>query len=355
MLQKYMRLGLTALFDSGIFNVFSMDLRAAPAIISSISIFIPSILERVHGALIYFRKKLRHMKRVFGWCCVVALLAACGENQPPTVEQQSTFEFSTIVGLYHDTIPVPNAIGKIVLLTINDDSTYSIVERTMYYNEPIVKPKSLAGKVEIMEQGSKLKLTPRINGEKAMWLGHAQGQLAVLDSAGIAPIFTGNKAMERIASSVARIGNDRLFSIDKGMVRYPLNVYGRPGGSTISVASFFLRSCSESELGLAAYYVHQFQGKMEGVDPLQMVLNKDTKVLKEMTQRLVLGASNAPLTASVRQETLTSLVFSKVKDQFLVMYTYLDANDKNWMGKDLYDLKNGSFLLISQGVATEMN
>jgi hypothetical protein len=74
-----------------------------------------------------------------------------------------------------------------------------------------------------------------------------------------------------------------------------------------------------------------------------------------MTQRLVSNETGSPISMNIRQETLTSLVFSKVKDQFLVMYTYLDANDKNWMGKDLYDLKNGSFLLISQGVATEMN
>jgi hypothetical protein len=327
---------------------------AKGAIISSILGFKALWFERLVVALIYFRKNLRHMKRVLGGCMIVFTLMACGSEEQPVTPQKATFQLSDIAGMYQDTLPVPNAVNKIVQLTIHDDSTYSMVERTMYYNDPVVRPITSAGKVEIVDQGQKLKLSSRVSADKLVWLAQAQGQLTLLDSIGNSVANSGNYPMERISSSVAKVGNDRLWSIDKGTVRYPLNVYGRPGGSDLSVASYYLRTCSEAECALTAYYVHSFQGKMEGMDPLQLILKKDTEALKSMTQRLVSNATGSPISLNIRQETLTSLVFSKVKEQTMVMYTYLDANDKNWIGKDLYNLENGRYLLISQGIATEM-
>jgi hypothetical protein len=160
--------------------------------------------------------------------------------------------------------------------------------------------------------------------------------------------------LDRISIAVTRIGRDQLFSVDKGSVRFPLNVYSRPGGSNLSLSTFYLTSCSEAELGLVHRYISAFKGKLENQDPLALVLNRDSKGLTELSNRSISAVEGLSASAEVQQHTLSSLVINKSPDRWTVTFTFLDANDENWMGKDSYQLNNGILQLIEKGLVEKL-
>jgi hypothetical protein len=298
----------------------------------------------------YFRDKIFKMTKSIVWALAAVLsLCACSGNETPKAEEKVAFQWAEIAGIYQDTIPSIGAIGNIVQLTINEDATYAMVERILNPTSPVVKPMITSGQIELLDNNKKLKLNPRGKDLKTMWVQWSNGQIQVLDSLGNAAPNPEKYGLERISKALANIGNDRLFSIEKGTLRYPMQAYGRPGGAQIQVPKFYLQACPEFELGLANLYISSYKGKLEDKNPVALVLGQESNVLNAVSNRTVLSDDGAPLVLGNQPHTLTSLVINKTSENYLVTYTYLDAQDENWIGHDIYVLKNNVLTLSQKG------
>jgi NlpE N-terminal domain len=304
----------------------------------------------------YFRDKIFKMTKSIVWLSAALLsLCACSGNEAPKAEEKAAFQWAEIAGIYQDTIPSTGAIGNIVQLTINDDATYAMVERILNPSSPIIKPMMSSGQIELLDNNKKLKLTPRSKDLKTMWLQWSDGQMQMLDSLGNVASNPEKYRLERISKALATIGNDRLYSIERGTLRYPIQAYGRPGGAQIQVPKFYLQTCPEFELGLANHYITSFKGKLEDKNPVALVLGQDANVLRAVSNRTVLNADGASLDLGNQPYTLTSVVINKTPENYLVTYTYLDAQDENWMGQDVYDLKNNTLIQKTAGAVAPLN
>ncbi len=286
---------------------------------------------------------------------IALAVVSCQENHSGDANKGETFDLSAWAGMYSDTIPAPNAVGNVVQLTIHGDSSFSMFQRVLKLDDPVIRPVSTTGRIELMENGKKWKLVPKNTGAAAWMVECGAGELIVLDSLGNRPTDTGKFRLERISSATAQIGRNRLFSIDKGQQRFPLGVYNRPAGDDINVATYYLAACSEAELGLCYYYSRLFEGKLEGQDPIAMAVKKEGNSLRAISERTVIGQDGGPLNATANQNILTSLIFSKAPDAFVVTYTYLDAKDQNWMAKDVYAFKDGKMIQTAKGNVEALN
>jgi hypothetical protein len=303
----------------------------------------------------YFRDKIFKMTKSIVWVSAAVLsLSACSGNETPKAEEKAAFQWAEIAGIYQDTIPSTGAIGNIVQLTINEDATYAMVERILNPSNPVVKPMMTSGQIELLDNNKKLKLNPRGKDQKTKWVQWSDGQMQVLDSLGNAAPNAEKFRLERISKALATIGNDRLYSIEKGTLRYPIQAYGRPGGAQIQVSKFYLQTCPEFELGLANLYISSFKGKLEDKNPAALVLGQETNVLRAVSNRTVLTSDGAPLDMGNQPHTLSSVVINKTPENYLVTYTYLDAQDENWMGQDIYVLKNSVLTLSRKGYVENM-
>jgi hypothetical protein len=290
------------------------------------------------------------MKKSLGllaaWSIIVV---SCQDSLPSKKDDPKENFLAPFAGIYMDTIPAPNAVGNIVQLTINADSTFSILQRVMKFNDPVIRPISTAGKIEFLESGSKWKLIPQNAGAATWYVALADGVFTVLDSTGNTYSNATAYQLQRMSSASNQIGRDRLFSTDKGQVRFPLGVYNRPAGNNITVSTFYLQSCSEAELALCYAYTRQFEGKMEGQNPIAMVLAKDVTTLNAIVDRTVYGLEGAAWNEKSCQDILTSVIFNKTPETMIVTYTYLDQNDQNWMAKDVFAIKDGKLTLTAKG------
>lgn len=296
------------------------------------------------------------MNRTKLWLAVWSAVAlSCNDTPGPQQDEVNRFDMGPFAGMYVDTIPVPGAVGNIVQLTIHDDSTFSMLQRVMKLNDPVIKPVATAGTIEFLDNGQKWKLVAKNTGASTWWLSQVDGVFTFLDSMGNAYSEPSAYRLQRISSATAQIGHDRLFSMDKGQVRFPLGVYNRPAGGTINVASYYLKNCSEAELALCYAYTRMFEGKLEGQDPFALVLQKDGASLQAMVDRNVFGLEGSAWKGEKRQDVLTSLILSKSTDGMVVTYTFLDAKDDNWIAKDVYTFKDGKMTLTAKGSIDALN